>query len=157
VDQSAPHRLSSRATPIFKVAVPVAYFTYVVILVWLLFSRSHRPPPIPVMVLVLTVLLGAGGFILWICAPLKRVHVDRTTLLVSSFGREIRVPLTDIAAVTEARWINIHPVTIELRTPTEFGRRLVFMPRVQWFLLWRPHPIVVELQALAAAASRPGA
>lgn len=150
----APRPLSSGTTLVFKVAIPVGYFAYVGILTWLIFARGHRPPPLAGTVLLLTVLLGVGGFILWVCAPLKRVRVDGTTLLVSNFRREIRVPLVSIARVWETRWINIHPVTIELRAPTEFGRRIVFMPRVHWFLLWRAHPVVTELRALAAGTGR---
>jgi hypothetical protein len=156
VGPSAPRPLSSGATLVFKVAVPVGYFAYVGVLTWLIYGRGHRPPPLVVTVLLLTVLLGAGAFILWICAPLKRVHLDGTMLLVSNFRREIRVPLASIARVWETRWINIHPVTIELRAPTEFGRRIVFMPRVSWFLRWRSHPVVTELRALAAGTGRPG-
>ncbi len=125
-----PRALSSGATFGFKFVLPVFWLAYVGTIGWVLFV-SPPPPPLVIEAVVLAVLLGASGFILWVCTPLKRVRLDGGTLLVSNLRREIRVPLAGIARVSERRWINIHPVTIELRVPTEFGRRVVFMPRVR--------------------------
>jgi len=82
------------------------------------------------------------------------VWVDGAMLRVSNYMREERVPLASITAVTENRWVNIRPITVDFRIPTEFGRRIAFMPRVSWFLFWRPHPIAAELRALVAEAQR---
>jgi hypothetical protein len=72
-------------------------------------------------------------FIWWGCARLKRVRTDGAVLVVSNYLEEFRIPLTEIRAVTENRWINIHPVTIHLRHPSPFGNSIVFMPRSRFF------------------------
>jgi hypothetical protein len=81
------------------------------------------------------------------CLRLKRVRIDESSLYVSNYIEEIRIPLEEIADVTENRWTNIHPVTIHLRSSTSFGDRIVFMPRTGRFA-WRSHPVVTELRDL---------
>ena len=61
------------------------------------------------------------------------------------------IPLSEISDVTENVWINIHPVTIHLRAPSEFGSRIVFMPKVRFFD-FSSHPVVNELKGIAGAA-----
>ncbi len=45
-------------------------------------------------------------------------------------------------------------ITVNFRISTGFGQRIAFIPRVRWFLSWRPHPIAAELRALVAGAQR---
>jgi len=52
--------------------------------------------------------------------------------------------VSQIERVSEVRWINIHPVTIHLRQPSEFGDKITFMPTVRFFG-WSSHPVVEEL------------
>ena len=89
-------------------------------------------------------------FIYWLCIGLKVVSVDEDCLYVSNYLREARVPLSDIYDVTENRWINIHPVTIHLKRPSEFGAKIVFMPQVH-FSFFGSHPVVAELKGLASS------
>lgn len=89
-------------------------------------------------------------FIYWACARLKRVRIEGSTIYVSNYLKEIRIPFEAIADVTENRWINIHPVTIHLRSATEFGDRIVFMPKIRIFG-WSSHPVVAELRELVHA------
>jgi hypothetical protein len=74
------------------------------------------------------------------------VRMDETSLYISNYLREAQVPLRQVMTVTENRWLNIHPVTIKFRSATEFGDRVVFMPKVRWFGLWTSHPVVAEIQ-----------
>lgn len=67
---------------------------------------------------------------LWPLIKLKRVSVDNDFLYVSNYFNETRISIRDIYNVTENRWINFHPVTIHLRSPSEFGRKIVFAPHV---------------------------
>jgi hypothetical protein len=92
----------------------------------------------------------------WLCFPLKFVRVDGAFLYVSNFLVEHRIPLVDVADVTEITWINIHPVTLHLAVNTPFGRRIVFMPK-QWsgirsLLPFSSHPVVAALKQRIAAA-----
>lgn len=102
--------------------------------------------------LFLVLWIAILSFMLWVCGGLKRVEVDHTTLYVSNYFREERVPLSSIKDVTEIRWINIHPVTIHIRSDTPFGRQITFMPIARFSLIsWlSPHPVVEELKDLAA-------
>ncbi|HET7876704.1 MAG TPA: hypothetical protein VFN71_14370 [Methylomirabilota bacterium] len=152
-----PHELSSRLTIAFKFVVPALWITLVGLATAAMFviSFAVRPPAPPeIKWLMLAVWIGASTFIWWMCCRLKRVCVDGATLHISNYFREDRVPLASITAVRENRWVNIRPVTVEFRTPTAFGQRIVFMPRVCWFLFWRPHPVALELRALVAEARR---
>lgn len=89
-------------------------------------------------------------FIYWGCVRLKRVRINDSAIYVSNYLKEIRIPFDAVASVTEIRWINIHPVTIHLRSATEFGDRITFMPKIRIFN-WRSHPVVEELRELAHA------
>jgi len=82
-------------------------------------------------------------------SPLKKVSIAADSLIISNYRREIAVPLGEIERITENRWLNYRPVTIHLRHDAGFGRTITFMPKVRPFLLWRSHPIVAELRALA--------
>lgn len=92
------------------------------------------------------------GFILWACTGLKRVRADSDNLYVSNYFREISVPLVMITDVTENRWVSIHPVMVHFRSVTTFGQKITFMPRIDFFGLWRSHPVVAELKHLAGLA-----
>lgn len=92
-------------------------------------------------------------FILWICAGLKRVRVDFDQLYISNYRKEIAVPLSNVVDVSENRWINIHPVKIHFRLPTEFGQQITFMPTSRFFGFWSSHPVVAELKNLAGIAN----
>lgn len=89
------------------------------------------------------------AFVYWICIPLKSVSVDDKFLYVSNFRKEISIPLSEIHDITEIVWINVHPVKIHLKSPSEFGDKIVFMPKFRFFSFFSSHPIVDELKSLA--------
>ncbi|HTP92018.1 MAG TPA: hypothetical protein VLX09_06765 [Stellaceae bacterium] len=101
----------------------------------------------------LVALVAGSSFIWWSCVRLKRVRCEGGNLYFSNYLREIVVPLAAVERVTENRWINIHPVTIFLRRSTDFGDKIMFMPKTRMMLLWRSHPIVAEIQRMADAAA----
>jgi hypothetical protein len=114
---------------------------------------SGAPPPEHIKWLFLTAWLFGSAFIYWSTIRLKRVRMDDQALYISNFRQEIRVELRDIASVSENRWVNSHPITVEFHRRTEFGDRVVFMPTVRWWAGWRPHPIVAELREAARRAA----
>lgn len=87
--------------------------------------------------------------IYWECVRLKEVSVDEEYLYVSNYLKEIAIPLSEILDVTENRWVNLHPVTIHLKSSSEFGDKIVFMPTTRFFSFFSSHPIVSELKNLA--------
>jgi hypothetical protein len=100
----------------------------------------------------LVVVLLAAASVYWFCIRLKQVRIDDEALYISNYLKEVRVPLRDIAEVTENRWVNIHPVTIAFQSDTEFGRSILFMPQIRWFG-WSSHPVVGELREAARRAA----
>jgi hypothetical protein len=93
--------------------------------------------------------LGFSGFIYWSCVRLKKVSIDDQYLYVSNYLREIAIPFSAIGDVTYNWWLNSHPVTIYFKEPTEFGDKIVFMPRFRFFPFLGPHPDVERLRRLA--------
>jgi hypothetical protein len=91
-----------------------------------------------------------GSIVLVICSrAIKRVETDDSDLYISNFLQEIKVPLSNVIAVSENRWISQRPVTIRFRSPTRFGPSVVFIPVSLWFGFWSAHPVVAELRRLA--------
>jgi hypothetical protein len=97
----------------------------------------------------LFVWMVGSAFIYWSCVGFKKVNIDGDFLYVSNYIKKISIPLSEIQDVTEIVWLNIHPVTIHLKSPTEFGDKIVFMPRVRVFAFFSSHPVVAELKELA--------
>jgi hypothetical protein len=116
--------------------------------VWLQPMRTHSPDEDQRLVFLFAWIVGTLAFLL-ICAGIKRVQVDRQCLYISNYFHEISIPLSMIAAVTEVRWINIHPVRVHFKSATEFGRTIAFMPTARLGSPWSSHPVVTELNDLA--------
>lgn len=102
--------------------------------------------------------LGAG--FLWVVGsvlilryslPLLRVQLRDGHLYASNYFSEIEIKPSDIADVTQNIWVKVRPITIQLRTPSEYGQRLQFMPPMRIiFRFWIQDPIVEELRAFAS-------
>ena len=117
----------------------------------MMFLGLAQGPDAPPKWLFLFIWLAGSAFIYWGCVRLKEVSVDTEFLYVSNYIKEITIPLSEIFDVTENLWLNIHPVTIHLKSPSEFGAKIVFMPTVRFFSLFSSHPVVSELKELARA------
>jgi hypothetical protein len=146
--------LSSRLTIFYKVLFPAGWtsvFGLTTLLLWLgvMHGKHGEPPPDQMKWTFLVIWLVGTAFILWMCTRLKQVRVDSNNLYVSNFLREVPIPFSLIADVTENRWINIHPVTIHFRDDTQFGRTVTFMPTARFLKAFSPHPVVVELKRLS--------
>jgi hypothetical protein len=91
-------------------------------------------------------ILGSAA-IFWFCKTLKKVVIDYSgKLLVSNYFKVIEVRVEDIKSISESTNF-FHPAVLwfTLRKPSEFGERIIFMPRVI-LGYFRPHPIHKELQ-----------
>ena len=146
--------LSSRMTFFTKVVMPLAWISIFgagTVAVWIIDGTPVQMR----YAFLLAFLAGTTSF--WFFAmPLKQVRVDGGNLYISNFREEISVPLSAVTGVSENRWINIHPVTIHLRTETAFGNKIVFMPKQRLAFGWTSHPVVNEIRQMAAAASGGG-
>ncbi len=84
-------------------------------------------------------------FAFWEYSRIKRVAIDEDFLCVSNYFRSEEIPLDNVDSITDNIWLDSHPVTIHLKEPCFFGRKIIFMPRML-FLFFQHHPIVKELQ-----------
>ena len=107
------------------------------------------PPEPGLKWLFLFITIAGTVFIWWACIRLKRVRMDDKALYISNYVTEIVVPLLNVAEVSENRWLNIHPITIAFHADTEFGSRVVFVPKTRWFGFWSSHPVVDEIRMAA--------
>ncbi len=94
------------------------------------------------------------AFVYWTCVPLKKIGVDDKFLYISNFREEVSVPLSYIKDVKEIVWLQHHPVTIYLKTPTQFGDKIIFMPKFRFLAFYSSHPVVRELKQLAEINNR---
>lgn len=111
-------------------------------------GRSQGAGDPPTLIFLFAWVAGTA-FIYWSCIRLKKVSADDNFLYVSNYLKEIYIPLSEIYDVTENVWLNIHPVTIHLKSPSEFGDKIVFMPQIRFFAFFSSHPVVDELKELA--------
>jgi hypothetical protein len=83
------------------------------------------------------------------CASLKEVAIDENNLYVSNYINEISIPLTDVSDITENIWWNFHPITVHLKRRSEFGEKIIFMPKRAMLSFGGSHPIVDQLKSRA--------
>jgi hypothetical protein len=147
--ENTPERLSSLWTIFYKFVFPplwVGGFTLGAGSLWVsLFLAKSDGPPLGVAFGATTVLLAVSAYIYWSCCRLKRVRIDSRNLFISNYFHEIQVPLAEVEDVTEWRWDNTHPVTIHFIRPTEFGNKVIFMPKLRMFGFWSSHPVVDQI------------
>ena len=86
---------------------------------------------------------------------LKKVIINGDKLVVSNFLKTINIPISEISYIRENRVINIHPISIYLKNPTDFGSKITFIPVSRWYLPFGTHPIYKELDALINNESNP--
>jgi hypothetical protein len=141
----ARRELSSLTTPLVKFIIPgvwimgfgFAFFDY---------ARDATHSIEMKWVWLLVWLLGSG-LVIRVGAGMLRVHLERDTIHVSNYFREIVIPFAEIGEVTGNRWTDSHLVTIHLLHSTEFGDAVTFIPRLAFLAPGTPHPIAQELQA----------
>jgi hypothetical protein len=143
--------VSSSQTYFLKVIQPILAVPVWAGGAYMMFADSHNDAVwLKLRWLFLAVWTFGLASILWLGRRLKAVSVDEHNLYISNLSEEISVPLSDVLEVTESFWINSHPVTIHLKSPSAFGSKIIFQPK--WaFRLFGPHPVVKELIDLAAA------
>ena len=144
-------RISSLWTPIHKFVLPVTFLLWSIYI--LIFDMGMRIDPDLWWFYTAPLLIEAILF--WHAIRLMWVALDETNgvLYVSNYRREIAIPLSHIANVTESYWTDPRRIKITLDKPSEFGDKIVFLGTYRvGGILAGPHPIVNELQTLAAKA-----
>ena len=115
----------------------------------LLAINPPRDGPHPLM-FAAALISGAIVFYRW-GFSLKKVKATKSGLLVSNYRREAFVAYEQISGVRENKFINIRPITVELRSASAFGSSFVFMPYTA-FVLFGDHPATIQLRERSEAA-----
>ena len=84
----------------------------------------------------------------WFFGRLKRVILTDDALLISDYGTEIEISLRDVQSVSGSLFIRPELAWIRFRRPTDFGTKVVFMPKTRFSSGFSKHPIVKELQSI---------
>lgn len=102
----------------------------------------------------LFLVLYAAGDVLFLLLPgsLKKVAIKNDQLILSNYLTTIIVPSSELKSVEERRQINIRPVWLRFRNSTEFGYRVVFMPKCK-LNSFAAHPVVTELTELMSSSN----
>jgi hypothetical protein len=149
--------ISSRMTFFHKRIFPAIFFgTGGFVLFVMAASDFHRPnqPYLPVLLVMFL------GFLLYrflVRDLADEVYDEGDRLVVLRSGITERIELTKIARVTSSSFFtNPKRVTLTLRTPSPtFGKKIVFTPPAQFFLLvLQTPPVVAELRQRIAGAQR---
>jgi hypothetical protein len=114
------------------------------------YLQLHVPFPAgPLAIAVTVTWLALAVFVLIRLFQLKTVDIDGADLVISNFGPEVRVPLTEVAKVSGARG-GKGAIKVVFRNPTDAGQRIYFRPPRYFGLLlpWQSHPLVKELRQL---------
>ncbi|MBE0537353.1 MAG: hypothetical protein IH624_16945 [Phycisphaerae bacterium] len=83
---------------------------------------------------------------------LKRVEMREGSIIVSNYFTRIAIPTTEIAKVSESRFLSTHPVYITFKHKTRFGQTIMFMPKFALgSMFFLSHPVVKTLRSLITA------
>lgn len=149
-----PRNLSAGYTSLVKWGLPGIFLFEAIwyFIAWMSYLQdgAYVPPAIIIYV------FGGIGLTVWLaasCLRLKRVALTEDALHVSGVGRQIVVPLREVASVGHSR-LGLRAVVIRLVRETEFGSRIAFLPRRSFGGLFWHSPIVDRLRDAVAAAKK---
>jgi hypothetical protein len=113
-------RLSSGLTHVYKLTFlfVVSYGLY-----WLT-SDFGNVSLSPVLFLALWCTIWYGVTSRW-----KSVYLEGNALYVSNYLKKIRIPLTEVKGVEVSLGTRPCTVVVTLKSPSEFGKRIVFVPK----------------------------
>lgn len=157
-----PTPLSSRWTPFYKFILPALMLAGMGVGTWYAYAhpeRQHLPQGFSAeygWLFVVIIGLFVGGVMWWTAADLVRIELDDDELIISNYRTEIRVLLSTVEELSGPSTTNPQRYTITFKEATEFGRRVTFLPPMQWTLMLAGEAEgVVELrQALDAARDK---
>ena len=152
--------MSSTLTFFWKVVIPLIWLPGIAVCAASAFFVTPGKLPDPeiesLQLAFVTVSLVGAPIFLWFAAGLKRVRRRDTDLLVSNYWRELQIPAAEIKQVYQSWAVMPWRVVIELRSPTELGETIVFVPRFRDGLRHAArggrHPVVEEIRAMCDAA-----
>ena len=66
--------------------------------------------------------------VFWFAFKIKRVVLEEGVLTVKGFVKEVQIPANDIEDVRESGFGRMKFLTMSLRSPSEFGHKVSFLP-----------------------------
>ena len=93
--------------------------------------------------------LGGSAFLFFFSVRLCWVAISGGCLLVSTYFREISVPLSAISRVTQSYLSRPQTLTVCVDRDTTLGRKFLFVAP-GWPRIFRRHPLAIELEQIAA-------
>ncbi len=87
-----------------------------------------------------------AGFIYFATGEIKKVRMGKETLIVSNFLRSEEIPLSEICSVDGTSLLSPRLVWFNLKNPSAFGKKIVFIPAYPLQKTMGKHDLVRELQ-----------
>ena len=100
--------------------------------------------------IALVFLVAATAWAYWWASRLKWASVDNENLYVSGWRKEMAIPLEEIDRVWDM--LGGYPVFVHLKSPSAFGRRILFIAPQDPLLMFSSHPVAAELRELVKNA-----
>lgn len=99
-------------------------------------AGQSRPNPVWLLfpALIVIMILAAWRTMRYVSV---RVEDDGALVVSGYFGREWRVPASLITSVRQNRWLQMRPITVQLRSDVGFGTKFTFAPPRRMFAQWR--------------------
>ena len=92
------------------------------------------------------------AWLIWFASRLKWVSIDESIFYVAGLRTEIRVPFSEVDRVEASFMWRPKQITVWLKSPSRFGKKLVFIPPQRPLDSMRAgHPLVDELVAIIKA------
>lgn len=145
--------LSSKQTFLLKIILPIIIGIICILMLVFIAVNIRTNEILPL--LIVPIFLAAGIYVMSrTTMRYKKVAIDNEFLYVSNYRKEIKIPLSTISDVTEIKWIRTRPITIYLKNESEFGRKIIFTPKMNGFRVFADNPIVAELKESATFNKR---
>lgn len=141
--------LSTPYTFVYRWVIPGLLTIAAIVVIWR-FARigmPDRPATLEVLagVAIAVVLMIVARFF----DKAKRVWIDDNNIILSAYGKETQVDLSEVDSVTASSLVKPDRIQLHLSRPTIFGDKIVFFPP---FRISRrrvaAHPVLAELAGL---------
>lgn len=139
--------LSSSSTRFYKFLMPVLFPMLVAIVGGVKTIEDKYNAPIAIFLFLAIALLEY-----WLYARIKKISLDRTTLVISNFFREERVSIANLDYASGSLGVRPEVVWLYFKIETRFGKTVSFVPKDRAFPGFNKHPTVEMLNSLARNA-----
>ncbi|MGB3341453.1 MAG: hypothetical protein WBB37_08230 [bacterium] len=117
------NRLSSSYTFFYKIVLPIIQLLFSAVFAFIVLLND-----IQIGYIVIAIMIVVLFFSLRYSFPLKDVWLSHDHIIIKNFSHKITIPLHSIVDIKENKWFNPHYVVVKLRSDTEFGQKIIFIP-----------------------------